>query len=178
MPGERRNLRSNKELTSSASGEKGRADSQNAKDKAAPSRSTSSKAKTSTARKNSKGANSDKPKINGSPPTENGVNGVEDVEMEGDGPDKGKPQKDGDDEMTVVVPPPNSTKLSADPEKDDEGDLSMEDAQQKDGPGKERADALVKVFKGNAKPPNLLNTKHVLTLIQVSMPISASSSVL
>ena len=150
MPGERRNLRSNKESTSSASGEKGRADSQNAKDKAAPSRSTSSKTKTSTARKNSKETSSDKPKINGSPPIENGVNGVEDVDMEGSGPDKGKPQKDGDDEMTVVVPPPNSTKLSADPEKDNEGDLFMDDAQKKEEHAEEAVDPQTQALTGTA----------------------------
>ena len=34
--------------------------------------------------------------------------------------------KDGEDEMTVVVPPPKSSKLNGEPGKDAEGDIAME----------------------------------------------------
>ena len=70
----------------------------------------------------------DKPPTNGTDPLENGVKATEDVEMEEESskpasrPKSGK-DKDGDEEMTVVVPPPNTTKLSGAPEKDDDGDI-------------------------------------------------------
>ena len=72
----------------------------------------------------------DKPPTNGTDPLENGVNGTEDIEMEEDSsksgsrPKSGK-DKDGDEEMTVVVPPPKNTQMSGAPQKDDEGDTAM-----------------------------------------------------
>ena len=71
----------------------------------------------------------DKPKTNGSEPVENGVNGTEDVEMADDGADKSRSNgiKEGEDEMTVVVPPPNSSKLAGEPPKDLEGDTAMDE---------------------------------------------------
>lgn len=54
--------------------------------------------------------------------------------MVDDGPEKVKvgTGKDGEDEMTVVVPPPKSSKLSGEPSKDDEGDIAMENADKSD----------------------------------------------
>lgn len=137
MPGERRTLRSNKESASSTNGEKGRADPQNtsAKDKPVPARSASSKAKPAATKKatnSSKDTTNDKSKTNGAGPVENGINGVEDVEMAEDA-GNGRPHKDGEDEMTVVVPPPNSSKLSGDPGKDGEGDVVMDSDQKAEG---------------------------------------------
>jgi 26S proteasome regulatory subunit N3 len=71
-----------------------------------------------------------KPPTNGTDPVENGVNGTEDIEMEEDsskpsGRTKPGKDKDGDEEMTVVVPPPKASKLSGAPQKDDEGDIAM-----------------------------------------------------
>ena len=68
----------------------------------------------------------DKPKMNGTP-VENGVNGMEDSEMTDDILDhpKASPGKEGEDEMTVVVPPPKSSKLAGEPPKDAEGDIDM-----------------------------------------------------
>lgn len=58
---------------------------------------------------------------------ENGINGTEDVDMVNDGPEKAKAGiKEGEEEMTVVVPPPKSSKLSGEPSKDQEGDITME----------------------------------------------------
>ena len=138
MPGERRNLRSSKEPTSSTNGEKARSDSQSStsnKDQPIPARTTSSKGKSGTAKKvtaNASGTdvNGDKPTTNGTEPVENGVNGTEDVEMTDKVEDhkRQKPGKDAEDEMTVVVPPPNSSKLSGTPIKDLEGDTTMGDA--------------------------------------------------
>lgn len=80
---------------------------------------------------------------------ENGVNGTEDVEMAEEVEDKPKPHKDGDDEMTVVVPPPNSSKLSAEPEKDQEGDVAMDGMQEdEDGTTKDVVDPRVKAVSG------------------------------
>ena len=136
MPSERRTLRSNKDAASSTNGEKARSDSQSSasnKDKPLPARSTSSKGKAGPAKKSinstAKDMASDKPKANGSEPTENGTNGVEDVEMADEAADKNRPNgiKKSEEEMTVVVPPPNSSKLSSQPVKDAEGDISMDE---------------------------------------------------
>ena len=131
MPGERRNLRSSKETSSSTNGEEPRSNSQSAssnKDKPVPTRATSSKGKTLPTKKTSgKEASEDKPQTNGTEPVENGINGTEDVDMVDDGPEKVKvgTSNEGEDEMTVVVPPPKSSKLSGEPGKDDEGDVAM-----------------------------------------------------
>jgi len=71
------------------------------------------------------------PHTNGSDPVENGVNGTKDVEMKDDAPTtlkggKGKKAKDGDEEMTVVVPPSKGSKLSVPPPKDGDGDVAMD----------------------------------------------------
>jgi 26S proteasome regulatory subunit N3 len=71
------------------------------------------------------------PHTNGNEPVENGVNGTKDIEMKDDVPGslksgKGKKSKDGEEEMTVVVPPSKALKLSSIPDKDQEGDILME----------------------------------------------------
>ncbi|PNY18297.1 26S proteasome regulatory subunit rpn3 [Tolypocladium capitatum] len=66
------------------------------------------------------------PKSNGKEPLENGVRTNKDVEMK-DAKGKGKKAaKDGDEEMTVVVPPPKASKPSKQPQ-DADGDVSMGD---------------------------------------------------
>jgi len=61
----------------------------------------------------------DKPYLNGTDPTENGINGSEDVEMTEETRDAKKKEpkagkdKDGDEEMTVVVPPSKGSKTSS-----------------------------------------------------------------
>lgn len=135
MPGERRNLRSNKESSSSTNGEKARSNSTSSgssKDKPVPTRSTSSKSKAlPTKKSSSKETAGDKPKTNGAEPVENGINGAEDVNMVDDGPEKVKvgSNRDGDEEMTVVVPPPKSSKLSREPGQDEEGDVAMDNTE-------------------------------------------------
>jgi 26S proteasome regulatory subunit N3 len=71
------------------------------------------------------------PHANGSDPVENGVNGTKDVEMKDDAPTtlkggKGKKAKEGEEEMTVVVPPSKGSKLSVPPPKDGDGDVAMD----------------------------------------------------
>lgn len=71
------------------------------------------------------------PHRNGNDPVENGINGAEDIEMKDDAPNplkagKGKKAKEGDEEMTVVVPPSKGSKLAAPPSKDNEGDVAMD----------------------------------------------------
>lgn len=39
---------------------------------------------------------------------------------------KGKKLKEGDEEMTVVVPAPKGSKLSSPPQKDNDGDVEMD----------------------------------------------------
>ena len=130
MPGEGRSLRSGKDTSSSTNGEKARSNSQSSssKDKPVPTRAASSKTKAAApARKGSKKeSSSDKPQPNGQP-IENGVNGAEDVDMIDEEAETVKVPtgKNGDEEMTVVVPPPKGSKLSGEPGKDPEGDTAM-----------------------------------------------------
>lgn len=143
MP-ERRSLRSNNksDASSSANGEKARSNSQSsgAKDKAAPTtRAAANKAKAAPAKKGAaKGASDagmgedDKSHVNGSKSTENGVNGSEDVEMEED--TAGAPtssinsskNRNGDEKMTVVVPPTKGSKSSDKPGNEKDGDVAMD----------------------------------------------------
>ncbi|QKX64047.1 uncharacterized protein TRUGW13939_11220 [Talaromyces rugulosus] len=161
MPVERRSLRSNSkgDTSSSANGDKARSNS-NSKDKAAPTtRSAANKAKPAPAKKaaaaatakgasgsnntntNNNNMSGDQPQRNGTDPAENGV---EDVEMEEDttagGPTSSIQtswEHDGD-EMTVVVPPSKASRLSAaDSKKNDEDDVAMEGADDKDSAAKE-----------------------------------------
>ena len=55
--------------------------------------------------------------------------------MVDNGPEKVKigTNNEGEDEMTVVVPPPKSSKLSGEPSKDEEGDVAMENAEKSEG---------------------------------------------
>ncbi|KAL4894231.1 proteasome regulatory subunit C-terminal-domain-containing protein [Aspergillus ambiguus] len=147
MPAERRSLRSNSksDTSSSANGDKNRSSSQNTssnpKEKAAPTTRAASRAKNTRAASSNNNANADmgeqrdQPKANGSEPTENGVNGSEDVEMREDS--AGAPtssytaskDRKGDEKMTVVVPPSKGSRLSADKGQDQEGDVAMEGAE-------------------------------------------------
>ncbi len=134
MPSERRNLRSNKETSSSTNGEKARSNSQssNAKDKPVPTRSTSSKSKAAAASKKASNPDKDstgsKPQSNGTEAVENGLNGTDDVDMVDEGPETVKANGEADEEMTVVVPPPRNPKLVSGQNKDTNGDMTMDNA--------------------------------------------------
>jgi 26S proteasome regulatory subunit N3 len=74
------------------------------------------------------------PHTNGTDPVENGVSGTKDVEMKDDAPaplkgGKSKKAKEGEEEMTVVVPPSKGSKLSVPLPKDDDGDVDMGDSE-------------------------------------------------
>lgn len=78
------------------------------------------------------------PHTNGNDPVENGINGAEDIEMKDDAPKplkagKAKKTKEGEEEMTVVVPPSKGSKLSAPPPKDNEGDIAMDGFEEENG---------------------------------------------
>ena len=154
MPSERRNLRSGKDSTSSTNGEKSRADSSksSSKDKPVPNRTTSSKGKSTVQKRGSKDSGSDKPKLNGAAPVGSTPNGTDDVAMADDGSDSTRPHKEGEDEMTVVVPPPKGTKLSGEAEKDKEGDIKMADGEEdaKEEAPAETVDPKVKTIAGEA----------------------------
>ncbi|KAE8148539.1 terpenoid synthase [Aspergillus avenaceus] len=146
MPTERRSLRSNSKSdgSSSANGDKARSTSQNSgsnKDKVAPTRAAANKAKSTKAASSNNTPNSgmgeqrEQPHTNGSEPTENGVNGSEDVEMGED--TAGAPtssfnaskDRKGDEKMTVVVPPTKGSRLSGDKGQNQEDDVAMEGAE-------------------------------------------------
>ncbi|EFE41311.1 hypothetical protein TRV_03959 [Trichophyton verrucosum HKI 0517] len=122
MPAEKRTLRSNRS-DASADGEKPRSNSQSSssnKDKAAPTRSAASRGKAAPARKPASGSKKATPE--GSDVVENGVNGPEDAQMSeehlnGSVSPKQRDDNDGDEEMTVVVPPSKASRLSGEPEK-------------------------------------------------------------
>ncbi|EGE00532.1 hypothetical protein TESG_07860 [Trichophyton tonsurans CBS 112818] len=122
MPAEKRTLRSNRS-DASADGEKARSNSQSSssnKDKAAPTRSAASRGKAAPARKPASASKKATPE--GSDAVENGVNGPEDVQMSeehlnGSVSPKQRDDNDGDEEMTVVVPPSKASRLSGEPEK-------------------------------------------------------------
>jgi 26S proteasome regulatory subunit N3 len=94
------------------------------------------------------------PHTNGNEPVENGINGTKDVEMKDDAPTslkggKGKKSKDGDEEMTVVVPPSKASKLSLAPGKDKDGDVSMEGEEQTaEDHGAVKVDPVTKAVSG------------------------------
>ncbi|KAJ5632949.1 26S proteasome regulatory subunit rpn3 [Penicillium lividum] len=149
MPAERRSLRSNNksDASSSANGEKARSNSQSssAKDKAAPTtRAAANKAKATPAKKGAtKGANNgmeenDQSHINGSKSTENGVNGSEDVEMGEDtaGAPKSsfnaRKDRNGDEKMTVVVPPTKGSRSSNKAGQAKDEDVTMEGSENDD----------------------------------------------
>lgn len=99
-----------------------------------------------------KDATGDKPHTNGAEPVENGVNGSKDVDMSDDGQDHAKPSinPDGDDDMTVVVPPPKGSKLSGEPVLDPTSDVPMENAEtdEIDIAGTEKIDTKAKAITG------------------------------
>ena len=72
----------------------------------------------------------DKHQSNGTDPVENGINGAPDKDTEMQDNDtkstgKAGKDKDGDDEMTVVVPPSKGQKLSGASNEDHESDVAM-----------------------------------------------------
>ncbi len=75
--------------------------------------------------------------------------------MVDDGPEKVKLGKEGDDEMTVVVPPPKGSKLSGEPGNYEEGDVAMDNAEAAEaaeaaGPDVDRVDPKVKAVAGQS----------------------------
>ena len=95
------------------------------------------------------------PHTNGTDPVENGINGTKDIEMKDDAPaplkgGKGKKVKEGEEEMTVVVPPSKGSKLSALPPKDNDGDVAMDGAEELNGEdaGLPKVDPVAKAVAG------------------------------
>lgn len=109
----------------------------------------SSKGKALPKKNSGKETAGDKPQTNGTEPIENGINGTDDIDMV-DGPEKVKIGKEGEDEMTVVVPPPKGSKLSGEPGKDYEGDIAMDNTEgaETTGPEANQVDPKVKAVTG------------------------------
>lgn len=137
MPVERRALRSNKsDASSPTEGGKPRSGSSSSstkKDRPSHQRSSSSRSK-SISKKNSTASSKDmsgnKKEEDANESLENGVNGTEDLEMDEDSSKASKRERqsmdgDGDEEMTVVVPPSKTNKASEVLERDNEGDHAM-----------------------------------------------------
>lgn len=103
------------------------------------------------------------PYTNGNDPVGNrvnGTNGTKDVEMKDDAPaskkgGKGKKGKDGsEEEMTVVVPPSKGSKLGGPPQKDTDGDVAMDGADELDveHEGAVKVDPVLKAVTGMQAP--------------------------
>lgn len=132
----------------------------NSQGKPASTRTSSNKLKTTTVKRAShnnldQSPGDGTPTTNGIDPAEKGPNGTTgDVEMKddrSDGVDESKVNKDkvGDEEMTVVVPPPKGPKLSAEPGKDDEGDIQMQETSKSDAAEPdEKVDPAAKAVSG------------------------------
>ena len=195
MP-ERRSLRSNKTDTTSSStnGEKARSNSQSSssnKDKPHPARSTSSRSKSFSNRKGLNSAtkdttNGDQPHLNGSEPIENGIDSVDEPELNDQqhtsaALKKSDKDKDGDEEMTVVVPPSKAFKNSDDLKKDEEGDTAMNGTLDPESkvfddvvdPQAKAVDGTL--FSASDTVWSMFNPQFVLTCEQLSKPILASS---
>ncbi|KAH0845575.1 hypothetical protein AYO21_05504 [Fonsecaea monophora] len=94
----------------------------------------------------------DKPHLNGNDPTRNGINGSDDVEMKEDSKNskrapKQAKEKDGDDEMTVVVPRAKGANTPSAPQKATDADLTngaVDDDGEKEG--KEEVDPQEKAI--------------------------------
>jgi len=92
------------------------------------------------------------PQRNGNEPVENGIRNTQDVEMTDEKSSmKGKGKKglkEGEDEMTVVVPPVKTTKQSsAPPPNDADGDVVM-DASDKVDDGEVKVDPVTQTVSG------------------------------
>ena len=127
MPAERRPVRSNKSDGASSTNDKKShsrktsSSSTTSKDRPVPTRSTSSRSKSISKTKGGISAAKDmsgdkKTQVNGTDQLENGIEEQEDVEMKQDDLKKvGKAMvgkdKNGDEEMTVVVPPSKSEQI-------------------------------------------------------------------
>jgi PCI domain/Proteasome regulatory subunit C-terminal len=192
MP-ERRSLRSNKSDTSpSTNGDKTASTSQTSgptKDKARPARSTSSRSKSFSNKKGitsgAKDTNGDLPHLNGSDPTENGIDGVNDPKADGEPAKsaaikKSGNEKDGDEEMTVVVPPQKVAKLSENAKKDDEGDIAMNGLENSENKGQEDvAEPHAKAIDSRCFYSELLPRKTLIPLCtDVSAAITANFGLL
>lgn len=161
-------MRSNNkpDSSSSANGEKARSDSQTSssnKDKSAPGRAAANKAKPAATKKSANGASNDsmgdrdQAHANGSDPVENGVNGSEDIDMGED--TAGAPtssfntskDRQGDEKMTVVVPPSKGSRLSGGQGND--ADVAMEGAEGEDAQNpEEEVDPKAKAIQGSSHP--------------------------
>lgn len=157
MPVDRRSLRSNSKSDTppNSDGQKGRSNSNSSgskKDRPASSRSTSSRSK-SISKKGAVGggqdASDEKPQSNGSPAAETGADEIDDVEMKEDSPthkkngNSGK-EKDGDEEMTVVVPPAKHGQASKALRKETSEDTVMNGAPGAEDQDSERSEENVK----------------------------------
>lgn len=91
-------------------------------------------------------------KTNGKKTTQNGVNGSKEVEMKDDTKasksGKGKKTKEGEEEMTVVVPPAKGSKLTAPPPTNGEDDIEMGDVDADDKKVEELVDPVTKTVAG------------------------------
>lgn len=87
------------------------------------------------------------PQSNGKKPVENGVRKNKDVETKDAKSKSKKGAKDGDEEMTVVVPPPKGPKQSSGSQSQDaDGDVPMDEDKAEDGAAK--VDPVVQTVAG------------------------------
>ncbi|KAG7112772.1 hypothetical protein HYQ45_017119 [Verticillium longisporum] len=89
------------------------------------------------------------PNSNGNKPTQNGYRSTKDVDMKDAKSKNKKGAKDGDEEMTVVVPPSKGTKQpSTLPPPDADGDVAMGDEENADDAAAVKVDPVVQAVAG------------------------------
>ncbi|KZF21790.1 putative proteasome regulatory particle subunit [Xylona heveae TC161] len=104
----------------------------NTQDKSTPTRSPSTRSKTAAMKKGASGqSDNGSPRPNGVGAGAKGSTQNEDVNMGDSAPNEQQKGKDGDEEMTVVVPPAKGSKLS-EQGKDNGDDVAMEGADELD----------------------------------------------
>ena len=107
------------------------------------------------------------PRSNGKAPLENGSTRSN---KEADSNTKGKKVagKDGDEEMTVVVPPKKNEKQSGAPPADADGDVAMEGDEKKADEGEVKVDPATQAIAGESIVPPSLLLNNVALHLEVS----------
>jgi 26S proteasome regulatory subunit N3 len=106
------------------------------------------------------------PHGNGNEPVENGIRSNQDVDMKEKGKTK-KSTKEGDEEMTVVVPPTRPVKSSA-PPPDSDGDVAMDVDTDKADDGEVKVDPVLQTATGKLQAVSggiAMDSQTILTIM-------------
>jgi hypothetical protein len=114
------------------------------------------------------------PHSNGNEPVENGIRSNQDVDMKEKGKAK-KTAKEGDEEMTVVVPPTRPIKSSA-PPLDSDDDVAMDLDGDKAGVAEVKVDPVLQTTTGKLQPCRHLGRPVIALVLQAGSNARAQTS--